>query len=203
MNKPAAADASPPISRREQLLQTATELFYRNGCHTTGIDRVLAEAGVAKMTLYKHFHSKDELVLAAAWQLHQKIHTAFESYIQTLEVPSRQRLLAIFDFMADWSDTPGFCGCPSVNLAVQYPDLADPIHQAAAEHKKIREAFIRALAASAGARNPDELARNLLMLLEGAMAMGQVTGDAGFIRQARQAAGSLIDLQFAQSTPGQ
>ncbi|MEX0729207.1 MAG: TetR/AcrR family transcriptional regulator [Aquisalimonadaceae bacterium] len=179
-------------ARRDQLLETATELFYRNGCHTTGIDRILAEAGVAKMTLYKHFRSKEELVLAASQRFHDQLREDFQSFVEQGDLSPRQQLLAIFEFMANWCQKPGFCGCPSINLAVQYPDHADPIHRAAAEHKRIREQFIANIARQAGAEKADQLARALMLLIEGATVLRQVTGRSDFVREAGDAAEVLV-----------
>lgn len=179
-------------SRRDQLLETATELFYRNGCHTTGIDRVLAEAGVAKMTLYKHFKSKDNLVLAACERFHEKVREEFEEAVNDEGLSARQRLEAIFDFMDDWANREQFWGCPSINLAVQYPEHDHPIHQAAAGHKQFRIDYVTELAREAGLAEPEELARKLVLLIEGVTVMVQVTGDQSLVASARSAASALI-----------
>lgn len=179
-------------SRRDQLLETATELFYRNGCHTTGIDKVLAEAGVAKMTLYKHFKSKDNLVLAVCERFHEKVRDEFEEAVNEEGLSARQRLEAIFDFMEDWSRREEFWGCPSINLAVQYPEHDHPIHQAAREHKEFRVQYVQHLAEEARLANPEELARELTLLIEGVTVMVQVTGDQSLVHSARKAAQTLI-----------
>ena len=180
-------------SRRDQLLDTATELFYRNGCHTTGIDRILAEAGVAKMTLYKHFGSKENLVLAAAERINRKLRDEFEEAVERDNLPPRARLLAIFEFMEHWGRREGFCGCPSINLAVQYPDPGHPIHEAAAQHKQARIGYVTELARAAGARDPEQLGEQLVLLIEGTTVTVQVTGNPALIRRAREAARTLID----------
>ena len=183
-------------NRRDQLLETATELFYRNGCHTIGIDRVLAEAGVAKMTLYKHFKSKENLVLAAAERFNEKLREEFEEAVERDNLPARERLLTIFHFMEHWGRREDFCGCPSINLAVQYPDREHPIHRAAAEHKRARIDYVTRLAREAGARDPEQLGEQLVLLIEGTTVTLQVTGDTSLITRARQAAGKLIDAQL-------
>lgn len=179
-------------SRRDQLLETATELFYRNGCHTTGIDKVLAEAGVAKMTLYKHFKSKDNLVLAACERFHEKVRDEFEEAVNEEGLTARERLEAIFNFMDDWSRREEFWGCPSINLAVQYPEHDHPIHQAAKGHKEFRVQYVQELAEQAGLANPEELARELTLLIEGVTVMVQVTGDHTMVQSGREAARTLI-----------
>ncbi len=180
-------------TRRDQLLETATDLFYRNGCHTTGIDRILAEAGVAKMTLYKHFKSKENLVLAAAERFNEKLKEEFEEAVEAENLPPRERLLIMFDFMDKWVRRDDFCGCPSINLAVQYPDAAHPIHQATSTHKQTRVEYVTELAEKAGARDPVALATQLVLLIEGATVMMQITRDLSVVAQARKAAETLID----------
>ncbi|WP_290653075.1 TetR/AcrR family transcriptional regulator [Aquisalimonas sp.] len=186
-------------SRRDQLLETATDLFYRHGCHTTGIDKVLAEAGVAKMTLYKHFGSKDNLVLAACERFHERVRHEFEEVVSGGGLTARERLEAIFDFMDEWAQREEFWGCPSINLAVQYPKHDHPIHQAAAEHKRFRIEYVADLAEKAHLKEPRELARQLVLLIEGATVLVQVTGDQSLVATARNAARALIARAAGES----
>ncbi len=183
-------------SRRDQLLETAAELFYRNGCHTTGIDRLLAEAGVAKMTLYKHFKSKENLVLAVATRLNDQLREEFEQVAEQRKLSPRGQLLALVDLLQEWCQRPDFCGCPMVNLAVQYPDPKHPIHQAAAENKRFRIDYISDLARRAGAKDPQRLATEIVLLLEGAVVMVQTTGDGALVERAREGIGKLVELEL-------
>ncbi|MFV8834306.1 TetR/AcrR family transcriptional regulator [Aquisalimonas sp.] len=186
-------------SRRDQLLETATDLFYRNGCHTTGIDKVLAEAGVAKMTLYKHFGSKDNLVLAACERFHERVRNQFEEAVNEDGLTARERLEALFSFMDRWAHQEEFWGCPSINLAVQYPQHDHPIHQAAAEHKQFRIEYVARLAEEAGLRHPTDVARQLVLLIEGVTVMVQVTGDHSLVEDARAAANTIIAKAVGES----
>lgn len=186
--------------RRETLLRTATDLFYRHGCHTTGIDKVLAESGVAKMTLYKHFGSKDKLVLAAAQRFHEQGRFRFETAVKRKGIADpAERLMAIFDQLEEWVRSDEFHGCPSVNLAVQYPDQDDPVHEAAANHKRRRGEYFAGLARDAGAEEPNELAAQIALLMDGATVLAQVTGDVGFVRKARATARLLLDQALSRS----
>ncbi len=187
-----AAIGTTESAPREQLLETATRLFYRNGCHTTGIDQVLAEAGVAKMTLYKHFQSKENLILAACQRFHEQVRREFEQAVEAAGLSAGQKLEAIFDFMDDWAAREEFWGCPSVNLAVQYPEHDHPIHQAAADHKRFRIEYVAELARSAGVAEPWNLARQVVLLIEGATVLVQVTGDQSLVAEARRAARQLV-----------
>src|SRR5258708_34708744 len=102
-------------ARREELVDRALELFYRHGFHATGIDRILAEAGVAKMTLYKHFKSKDELILAALTRRDEKFRTWFMREVERRGRTPRERLLVVFDILAAWVQSRQFRGCMFVN----------------------------------------------------------------------------------------
>lgn len=185
-------------SRRDQLLETAAELFYRNGCHTTGIDRLLAEAGVAKMTLYKHFKSKENLVLAVAARLNDQLREEFEAVVEQRKLSPREQLLTLVDLLEEWCQREDFCGCPMINLAVQYPDPDHPIHQAAAQHKRFRIDYITEVARRAGAPDPEALATELVLMLEGAVVMVQTTRDCGLVQHARAGMAKLVELALDQ-----
>lgn len=173
-------------SRREQLVESAARLFGRHGYHATGIDRILAEAGVAKMTLYKHFGSKDELILAALRTRDQwfRNHVARELARRT-DDPA-ERLILVFDVIDEWCNGPEFNGCMFVNAAAEFSDPEDPIHAAAAEHKRLFTAYLREQADAAGARDPAALAERLALLIEGVFATANVRGPDGVATRARE-----------------
>lgn len=188
---------SPTTSRKDALLDTALALFYRYGFHATGIDRILAESGVAKMTLYKHFKSKDELIVAALRRRHEQ---DLEELIQTIERlgrTPRERLLALFDALGAWFSDPGFRGCLFLNASAEFTGANEVIRAAAIEHKQQFCGYIRGLAAEAGAPRPDDLARQLFLLGEGAVVTAQLTGRTDPAQQARAAAEVLIDAALA------
>ncbi len=180
-------------ARREELVDRALELFYRHGFHATGIDRILAESGVAKMTLYKHFKSKDELILAALRRRDEKFRSWFMREIERRGRTPRERLLVVFDILAVWFASRDFRGCMFVNAAAEFHDPGDPVHEAAAEHKRLVREFLFKLASEAGAGDPAALAGSLNLLLEGAIAVAHVAGDAAAARDARAAAATLVD----------
>ena len=187
--------------RREQLLDTAVRLFYREGCHTVGIDRLLAEAGVAKMTLYKHFKSKDGLVLAAAERMRDQHLAAMRDYVDRHGGSAREKLLALFDFVAEWAAGEGFRGCPFQRLAVEYPEPAHPAHQAAARYKADQFRFILRLVCEAGVPEPERFTRRFLMLVDGAVALAQITGDLSPLQTARESAEALLADSLAAAAP--
>lgn len=181
-----------PASRSDRLVETALALFNRDGYRATGIDRILAESGVAKMTLYKHFGSKDELVLAALRRRDQRWRAWFERAVAQRAADPRGRLLAVFDVLEDWFARPDFNGCMFIKAAAEYGDRGGPIRAAAVEHQRLVLAVLRRLAGAAGAARPARLARELLLLVEGAIVVTQMNGPVGAGRQAKRAAGALV-----------
>ncbi|MDP2064349.1 MAG: TetR/AcrR family transcriptional regulator [Burkholderiaceae bacterium] len=180
-------------NRREQLLDTAVRLFYRQGSHVTGIDRLLAEAGVAKMTLYKHFKSKDDLIVAAAARMHDQHWARITAYLEAHGDTPRARLLALFDFFETWVQGTDFHGCPFVKLSVEHPAPDHPAHRAAAHYKAQQQAYFLGLAQEAGLPDPVAFTAHYMLLVEGAVVLAYVTGQPDPIRTARQAVLALLD----------
>lgn len=181
------------LSRRDHLVETAAELFRRNGYHATGIDRILAESGCAKMTLYKHFRSKDELILAALRRRDEQFRNALMRAVERRAESPRGRLLVVFERLGELIAEPDFSGCMFVNAAGEFAAPDDPIHAAAAEHKRLIGTYLAKLAAQAGAAEPAALARALMLLIEGTVVMAHVAGTRTAAADARRAATVLID----------
>ncbi len=178
--------------RREHLLDTALSLFRTDGYHATGIDKILARAGVAKMTLYNHFRSKDELILAALRRRDESFRNWFMRDVERRATVPRDRLLALFDALGHWLASDGDSGCMFINAAAEYGDCDHPIHVLAAEHKRLLTGYIRGLAEDAGATDADRLARQLYILIEGAIVATQVCSRTDAAADARDAAEILI-----------
>ena len=181
-----------PSNRRDHLVDTALRLVMRDGYHATGIDGILASAGVAKMTLYNHFKSKDELILAALRLRDARFLDGLKKAVEARAIKPRGRLLALFGAIDEWINQPDFNGCSFVNAAAEYGRPGNPIHQAAAEHKQRVRDYIRRIAAEAGAPDPDTLADTLDLLLEGAIVTAHVSGRKDAAKLARRAASILI-----------
>lgn len=178
--------------RREQLLDTAVQLFYRQGCHATGIDTLLAEAGVAKMTLYKHFKSKEDLVVAAAARMRDLHWARVSAFIDSHGDTPQARLLAVFDYFESWAAGEDFHGCPFVKLAIEHPAPEHPAHEAAARFKAEQQAYFLALARAAGMAHPEAFTEHYMLLVEGAVVLACITGRRDPFRTARQAASALM-----------
>ena len=177
-------------SKRELLLNTAQDLFYREGYHATGIDRILAESGVAKMTLYKHFKSKDELIMAALEERHARMVERMRTAERLLE--PRAAILAVFDGLQAFLDSDDFCGCAFIHAAGEFHDREHPIHRQAAEHKAFVGRFFAAQLQRLDAAQPQGLANQLQYLLEGVLVMAHMQGPAQQALEARAAAEVLL-----------
>ncbi len=181
-----------PSSRRDQLIDTAVELFCRHGFHATGIERILAESGVAKMTLYKHFRSKDELILAALRRRDESFRNGFMRSVERRGTTPRSRLRAIFGALEEWFTGADFHGCMFINASAEFARRDDPIHAAAAENKRLITAYVRGLCKAAAANDPGELAHQLVLLMEGATVMAHVAGELDSASRAAAAADILL-----------
>ncbi len=181
--------ASP---RREHLIETASRLFNEHGYHATGIDRILAEAGVAKMTLYNHFRSKDELILAVLRRRDETFRNTLIRTVERLADTPRERLVAIFDALREWFASKTFRGCMFINASAEYNAPDSAIRAASCEHKRLLTSYIEELAHDAGAAEPAPLAGELSLLIDGATVSAQINCDTTAAYLAKRAAETLI-----------
>lgn len=181
------------VSRRDHLVDTALNLFYREGFHATGIDRILSEAGVAKMTLYNHFRSKEDLIVATLQLRDERFREWLMETVEKKAKKPHKRLLALFDAIDEHVAKRDYSGCMFVNAAAEYASRKDPVHRVAANHKQLLLDYITGLAKDAGAKKSADLARQLLVLMDGAMVSAQVSGAGEATKAARQVARGLID----------
>ncbi|MFG0305480.1 MAG: TetR/AcrR family transcriptional regulator [Phycisphaerales bacterium JB040] len=156
-------------TRRDDLIQAANRLFMAHGYHATGIDAILKEAGVSRMTLYNHFKSKDELILASLRHRHEQLLGQIEEALSAAPPDPLDRLLAIVDFHARWITSPEFHGCAFVNAAAEFPDADCAIRKLIASHKRDVVALMAREARSAGLDRPEALAERVHLVLEGAI----------------------------------
>jgi len=189
-------------AKRDQLIDTALRIFYRDGFHATGVDRIVEESGVARMTLYKHFRSKDELILAALRRRDERFRNWFGRAVERRAATPRDRLLAIYDALDEWFSDRDFCGCMFINASAEFSSSDEPVHRTAAEHKDLMLRYVRQLAEAAGAADPEELAHGLMLLMEGAIVMRHVAGDREAAARAKTAAKRLVST-CEPVTPGE
>jgi len=176
---------------RERILDTAYELFSRNGIRAVGVDRIIAESGVAKMTLYRHFGSKDELVLEFLRRREQRwTQEWLQAEVEQRADDPAERLLAIFDVFDAWFRTDDFDGCSFINVLLELTDRASPVRRATVGHLATIRSFLQRLAADAGVADPEDFARRWHILMKGSIvAAGE--GDREAARRA-QAIGKLL-----------
>jgi AcrR family transcriptional regulator len=156
---------------RSRLLSTASRLFYAEGLHSVGIDRIVAESRVTRATLYRHFPSKDDLVVAYLTAADQAIREQVEAARGAgLSAPDVVR--AVAKGIADGIRSPGFRGCAFLNAAAEYPDPAHPVHRAVLAHREWFLNTVTDLLARTGETAPEPAARHFVMLRDGAMAAG-------------------------------
>jgi AcrR family transcriptional regulator len=186
-------DDEPREEARERILNASYELFSRHGIHAVGIDRIIAEADVAKATLYHHFTSKSDLVVAFL-DLRQERWTRdyFEAEVQRRAATPQERALAVFDVFDEWFQRPDFEGCSFINTLLEITDKDDPVHKAAVRHLDAIRAMIETYAEQAGAANPTEIGSQLQILMMGSI-VSAGRGDPGAARRARVLGELLLD----------
>jgi AcrR family transcriptional regulator len=181
-------------SARDRLLAAANELFYNEGVHTVGVDRVVERAGVAKASLYNTFGSKDELVRAYLDDRHAQTAARIIRTLSRYDTP-RERLLGVFDVQGELFAEPGFRGCAFVSACAESP--SEVAEAAAAGYRGwVRELF-SGLAREAGVRDPEGLARRLHMVYDGASLAASMDHDPAVAVAARAAAETLLDAAAA------
>ncbi|SFQ58840.1 DNA-binding transcriptional regulator, AcrR family [Amycolatopsis rubida] len=162
---------------RSRLLATATRIFYAEGLHSVGVDRIVAEAKVTRATLYRHFPGKEDLVVAYLQGV-SEMERAGVGNILAGHPPAAEALRAVAEWIAESIQSAHFRGCAFLNAAAEYPDPGHPVHQAVLTH---REWFLRTvteLFARVGSSAPEPAGRHFVMLRDGAMASGCLTDPA-------------------------
>src|SRR5919201_2293733 len=178
---------------RERILRTAYDLFRRNSLNSVGVDRIVAEADVAKTTLYRHFPSKDDLVVSVL-RRHEDVWTTgwLEQVIARTEGPAGARILALFDAFDEWFRQDDYHGCLFARTLLERRSPESPVRGAAVTGLANIRALIRLLAEAAGARDPAALALQIQLLLLGST-VAAVSGELDAARHARDAARLLLE----------
>ena len=186
----------PPKAGRGRLVHAAVQLVYVHGFQAVGIDQIIAAAGVTKSTFYKHFQSRDELLIEAVRLRDQWETRAYKRAIEELAGDDpRLQLLAFFDVLDIWFNDPDFFGCQFINAAAEFPNPHDPIHEAAASHKRTARNEFRDLAAAAGVADPESFADQYTALVEGTLILRQVHGRNDAAKMIKPAVEKLLNDQ--------
>ena len=192
--KPAAATlaAGDDESARGRLLGAATHLFCKNGINATGIDAIIHEAGTAKTTLYKLFGSKTNLVHAVLESEGKQWREWFIGAMESGGGDAQAKLMRIFPALKSWFGEERFYGCPFINAVAEHDKDQKQFRAIAMRHKKVVLAHIEKLAAEMGAAEPELLAHQLALLIDGAIVAAMVSRNPGVADTAGLAAGSLF-----------
>ncbi len=183
-------------SKRDELVRKALGIFYREGFHAAGMDLLAAETGISKTTMFKHFGSKEELILAVLRLRDQDFRTWLFRRMEEAGEP-RAQLLAMFDALGEWFAEPTYNSCMFIKAASEYPAAGHPIHAQSAEHKRLLFRQLEKIAAAAGAPDPADLSRKLLLLKEGAI----VTAHLGHEKHPAADAKAAAEVILAAALP--
>src|SRR5215472_13761005 len=177
---------------RQRILETADRLFYQEGVRAVGIDRIIAEAGVAMMTLYNHFPSKDDLIVAVLQHRVQGVLEFFRSAMERHGKKTKSPLRAFFAALKDFFESPGFRGCAFQNAAVELADAAHPGTEFVRGHKQRFSEFLRGLVEQTVGAAAAKVAPAVNILVEGAIITAVIQGDPDAADVARDAALKLV-----------
>jgi AcrR family transcriptional regulator len=180
-------------SARERILDTAYELFSRHGTRAVGVDRIIAECGIAKMTLYRNFPSKDDLILAFLECRDERwTREWLQAEAQRRGASPAERLLAIFDTFEGWFARDDFEGCSFINVMLEIDDCNDPVREASVRHLADIRTFVAGLAAEAGIDDPDAFARQWHILMKGSI-VSAAEGDLRAASRAKEMGALLLE----------
>ena len=188
-----ARTPSSRSSARDRILNAASELFYREGVQNVGIDRIIAESGVAKMSLYNHFKSKDALIAAWLQERDASWRSWLQATVERLATEPCDRILAVFDALHEWFDQPDFRGCAFINSTVELADPGHPGYQVCLEHQRAIYDYLFSRVKAANLANPETLTQQLVILAEGATVVAMMQCSAETAMQAKNMAAILIE----------
>ncbi len=186
----------PPTNTKERLIAAALNRFYAFGFHAVGLDQICADVGISKQAFYRHFPSKEDLAVEVIRRRDAQEASAFVEMIDERAKTARDKLYAIFTVLDEWFTHPDYEGCLFLTACNEFPNPNDPIHQAASCHYAQSEEWLAALAKEAGADDPRTLAREITVLIEGALAYRLVAHDNTAARLAATLARELLDRRL-------
>jgi AcrR family transcriptional regulator len=182
----------PRSTPKDKVFETAARLFYQHGYRAIGVDTLAEQSGVGKMTLYRHYPSKDDLMLAYLRDSNELFWRSFDRITEQAATP-RLKLMAFFESLQNYVNSPECFGCPFLNVATEYPESQHAGHQVALEHKRSVRSRFRELAKEAGASKPGVLGDQLVLLMDGAYMAARVFGPKNPALHLAAAARALID----------
>jgi AcrR family transcriptional regulator len=180
----------------DRVFEVAADLFYQRSIRAVGVDTIVKQAGVAKISLYRSFASKDDLIVAYLANRNADYWRGVDRILAVKRTDPRAQLRALIGYVAGRATTPGYRGCPFINYASEFPDAAHPGHRIVDENKREMRRRLLDLTKAIGARRPAQLADALFLLIEGAYASSQTLGGRnGPAANVRWAADTLVECQ--------
>jgi AcrR family transcriptional regulator len=184
-------------AKRDHVIQTALDLFNRYGYHAVGIDTILAKAGVAKKTLYHHFPSKDDLILAVLKHYHGQFLNWVQTEVEKKSNQPKEQLLVLFDVMHDWFRQSSFHGCMFISAMNEFSEKEESeIIEVCRQYKQAMRDYIQNLVKQAKLKHPAKLSKQISLLLEGSIVTAQVSNMPSASKDAKEAAVILIENAF-------
>ena len=178
---------------KDKILATATDLFHTRGINSTGVDTIVAVAGTTKMTLYKHFASKEDLILEVLQKSQLDFQTWLSDKLNSTSKKPNDNIQQLFNYVEEWVNSPAFIGVGFIKASAEFPNEENPIHQLSHQQSREFRQFISKLAKKASIKDADGLALQLSLLFEGAVQAEQMKRGSGAIKYAKKAAKILID----------
>lgn len=178
---------------REYILGVASGLFASRGINATSVDTIVAEAGVAKVTLYKHFKSKEQLILEYLRQYDERLWKQLSERISGQDMAPGEKLLALVNAVMDWIADPEFKGFAFTNATAEFPQGENPVHQTSVEFAQTLRKTLADIATEAGIKHADSLALQLSLVIEGAAITECMQHGSGAVEHAKTMARTLID----------
>jgi len=175
-------------NKRAELIQKALWLFYRNGFHATGMDLVAKETGVSKTSIYKHFRTKEDLILAVLRLRDENFRNMLLRGLEDKAVKPEDQLLALFDVLKDWFEEDSFQGCMFIKASAEFQETSHPINAQAMEHKRLLKEHFTDVARAAGFADPEAVACHLMILKEGAIVLAAMSHSCVPAGDAKEAA---------------
>ena len=180
------------LKPKEKVIASALTLFSQYGFHATGIDTILAHSKVAKTTLYRHFRSKEELIIAVLRQRDGDFRNWLMRTIDKSNLDPKDKLFLVFDMHKQWAEEPDFNGCTFIKASSEYPSLNSLIHTVSIEHKKAMTRYLEKILEEAKQTNAALLALQLMLLIDGATVSAQMHRDPTVFDKAKTAAQQLF-----------
>ncbi len=180
-------------SAKDKILNVAYSLFYREGFARVSVDAIAAGAGVTKRTVYYHFKSKDDIVADVLNNQHEYVLRRLKRWAGPEDTPIGLTIANLFDRLQEWADGRGYLGSGFTRISTELADRpGHPARKAASSHKAMTEKWLSDLARGSGLNEPEQIARQIMILIEGSMSLALIHGDSQYIRSAGAAARRLL-----------